>query len=57
MLLQEIKMYPESFASSRISLDHNLQVAVAFFFGVKGRYENTMHHISFGKLKPAILKF
>ena len=43
-LFQEIKMCPECLESSRISLYHNLQVAVAFFFGAKGRYENIMHH-------------
>ena len=37
MLFQEIKMCPESLESSGISLDHNLQVAMAFFFDIKGR--------------------
>ena len=54
MLHQEIKMCLESLESARISLDHSLQVAVAFFLGAKGRYENIMHKISFGKLKSAI---
>ena len=37
MFCQEIKMYPESFWSSRISLNHNLQVKVAFFLDSNGR--------------------
>ena len=36
-LVQEIKMHPEIFGSSRISLNHSLQVAVAFFLGANGR--------------------
>ena len=56
MLCKLIKMCPESFGSSRMSLDHSLQEAVAFFFGAKGRYENIIHQIAFGRLKSAILR-